>query len=177
MDAKVLCLGVLMMGKSTGYEIRKFCEEGPLSHIHHIGFGSIYPALNKLWEDGLVSCEEKAQENRPDKKIYEITEVGKDAFKKALIKTPSPDRHKSEALFILFFAQYLSPSHVEVLLDNCARQACDFLKAMDNIEPEQDSPGRRFVRGMGIEVYKTMRRYIEENRHKLMAEIKSSSPL
>jgi DNA-binding PadR family transcriptional regulator len=80
MDAKTLCLGVLAKGDASGYEIKKAFEEGPFAHIHPTSFGSIYPALAKLTDEGLVSCTELAQDKRPDKKVYAMTESGRRAL-------------------------------------------------------------------------------------------------
>ena len=55
MDVKTLCLGVLSRGAASGYEIKKQCEEGPFAHFYAAGFGSIYPALNSLLNDRLIS--------------------------------------------------------------------------------------------------------------------------
>lgn len=58
MDVKTLCLGILNRADATGYEIKKACDDGPLGHFQVAGFGSIYPALNFLRGDGLVSVTE-----------------------------------------------------------------------------------------------------------------------
>ena len=76
MDVKTLCLGALSRGDASGYEIKKAFEEGPLSHIHEASFGAIYPALTELERQGLVTGREMAQEKRPDKKVYALTEAG-----------------------------------------------------------------------------------------------------
>jgi len=55
MDVKTLCLGVLSRGTASGYEIKKQCEEGPFAHFYAAGFGSIYPALNALLNNRLIS--------------------------------------------------------------------------------------------------------------------------
>ena len=67
MDVKTLCLGVLCehWGKASGYEIRKLLkEEGAFSHFVDAGYGSIYPALNKLSDEGLVIYEAE-EANQP----------------------------------------------------------------------------------------------------------------
>jgi len=87
MDSKTLCLGALILGDASGYEIKKLFEEGPFSYFHQTSFGSIYPALGNLMEEGLVTCDERAQDGRPDKKVYSLTEAGRAAFIHALGKT------------------------------------------------------------------------------------------
>src|SRR5262249_55228527 len=78
MDARVLCLGALHFGDASGYEIKKLFEEGDFSFFYETSFGSIYPALSRLVEDGLALVSEQAQDKRPDKKVYSITEKGRD---------------------------------------------------------------------------------------------------
>src|SRR5262245_49640758 len=80
MDARVLCLGALHFGAASGYEIKKLFEEGDFRFFYETSFGSIYPALSKLVEDGLALVTEQAQDKRPDKKVYSITEKGRDLF-------------------------------------------------------------------------------------------------
>lgn len=89
MDIRTLCLGVLTMGDATGYEIKKIFEDR-LDLIFHASYGSIYPALNRLTDEGLVSCEEFVQEKRPDKKIYSITAKGRYSFLEEIMK----NRHR-----------------------------------------------------------------------------------
>ena len=115
MDTKTLCLGVLSRGDASGYEIKKAFEEGPLSHIHEASFGAIYPALTRLDAQGLVACREMAQEKRPDKKVYSITEAGREALLGALMAPPAHDKVRSDFLFILFFAQMLDAPAIAIL--------------------------------------------------------------
>lgn len=103
MDIKTSCLGVLALRPASGYEIRKAFEEGPFSHFAEGGFGSIYPALGRLTAEGLVTFEVEAQEKRPDKKIYQITEAGRRSLVEKLCEqAPKDDKIKSDLLFILF---------------------------------------------------------------------------
>ena len=54
MDTKSICLAVLCQGDTTGYEIKKAFEEGPFSFFQDVSFGSIYPALTRALDEGLV---------------------------------------------------------------------------------------------------------------------------
>ena len=107
MDAKTLCLGMLTRGEASGYEIRKAFEDGPFHHFFDVGYGSIYPALGRLDDAGLVSCRAEAQDKRPDKKVYSITPDGQQAFVEGLMEPPAADKLRSEFLFLLFFAGML----------------------------------------------------------------------
>ena len=112
MDVKTLCLGVLSRGQASGYEIKKQFEHGPFAHFHEAGFGSIYPALNKLNEAGLVSCTAVAQDKGPAKKVYSLTPSGRLELVDAISKQPGADSIRSNFLFTLFFAHLLPAPHV-----------------------------------------------------------------
>ena len=106
MDIRTSCLGVLALNNASGYEIRKMFEDGPFGIFAEGGFGSIYPALKKLEQDGLVTSETLDQDNRPQKNVYKITTKGRLELIEALSNNPVPDKFKSDFLFSMFFADY-----------------------------------------------------------------------
>lgn len=175
MDVKTTCLGVLAMGESSGYEIRKHFEEGPFSHFAEGGFGSIYPALNRLTNEGLIECCEQAQEKRPDKKVYRINERGFQALLTALGEPPAEDRYKSDLLFILFFADHMPPERLEALID--AR--IDFYDQKLAIMAECGDEvcgggiGPNFVLGFGQTFYGAARRYLMDNKAALIERVRA----
>jgi DNA-binding PadR family transcriptional regulator len=166
-DAKTLCLGVLLGGDATGYDIRKQFEEGRFSAFHQVGFGSIYPALNRLREAGLVTVTEQEQDGRPDKKVHAITPAGRAAFIAALGRAPAADRLRSDALFMLCFADLLPAEGRRALLDTYAQRQRDRLAeiAACPVAETDCPPGSLFVRNLGRTVYATILRYIDDNRH------------
>jgi DNA-binding PadR family transcriptional regulator len=178
MDAKTLCLGVLLRGEASGYEIKKAFEEGPFSHFHQTSFGSIYPALNALSAEGLITGRAQAQDKRPDKKLYSITAKGRDALIAALMIEPAPDVMRSDFLFILSFAQFLPPARVAQLIDRRIAWYREALERMEGCARENSlPPGAAFVRGMGIAVYSAAADYLEAHRDELVAEIGAPASL
>jgi DNA-binding PadR family transcriptional regulator len=172
MDVKTLCLGVLSRGEASGYEIKKAFEEGPFSHFHQASFGSIYPALNALSAEGLVSGRAQAQDKRPDKKSYSITAKGRNALVAALMAPPAPDAMRSDFLFILTFAQYLPAPRVDQMIGQRIAWYREALERMESCGCEPGAaPGADFVRGMGIAVYRAAADYLETHRAALLAEI------
>jgi len=172
MDVKTLCLGVLSRGEASGYEIKKAFEEGPFSHFHKASFGAIYPALTALSAEGLIVGRAQAQDKRPDKKIFSITQKGSNALVAALMVAPAPDSMRSDFLFILSFAQFLPAARVGQLIDQRIAWYREALARMESCSNRGALPsGASFVRGMGIAVYSTAAEYLENNREKLIAEI------
>lgn len=169
MDAKTLCLAVLSQGDASGYEIRKAVEEGPFGHIQDIGYSSIYPALSRLLDDGLVSVTEFAQEGRPDKKVYRLTADGRMALLGALQEPTVPDKTRSDFLFRMLFADILPPSAVEQMIDSRVGDLQDAVARMEQrAERGFDTAGEAFLNGFAITVQRAMAEYIEDNRYQLV---------
>ncbi len=174
MDAKTLCLGMLTQHEASGYEIRKAFEEGPFHHFFDVGYGSIYPALNRLAEEGLVSCRAEAQQKRPDKKVYSITDAGRSAFVESLMEAPARDKLRSEFLFLLFFADMLPAYHIERVIDARLAEIKHRIERMESGHCSSGDACRRFVHGYGLALYRAVATYLEENRHLLLEEATSS---
>ena len=171
MDIKTLCLGVLSRGDATGYEIKKAFEEGPFGHIHVASFGAIYPALHMLSEAGMVVGTEMAQEKRPDKKVFSITESGRAALFEALMAPPVEDKVRSDFLFILFFAHLLPAPRLAALIDQRIAWYRGCLERMESCGCHGGPAGERFVHGLGLAVYRAAEQYLTANRDRLLDEI------
>ena len=169
MDVRTLCLGILTIRDATGYEIKKAFEER-LSLLYDASFGSIYPALNKLTEQGLVSCREESQDRRPDKKVYSITLDGQLAFIKKLQEKPKSDKFRSDALATMMFAHLLPPRHVSGLLDDYVEICEDNITSLSEGCDMKSSLSEKFLCGFGVAVRTTAINYIRENRHMIEAE-------
>lgn len=169
MDIRTLCLGILTMGDATGYEIKKTFEER-LDLIFQASYGSIYPALNKLTEEGLVSYRAQSQEKRPDKKIYSITSAGRYLFFDEIMKKPAADRFRSEYLATLMFAHLLPAAAISELIDE---RIADRLQKIESLMSDCDtrqSDREQFLCNYGRTMYQAEIEYLQENRHLLEAD-------
>jgi len=69
-------LGLLTRQPMSGYDIKRVLESlGWL--VGNPSFGSLYPALHALLEDGLVSVTTDTRPDKPSRKIYSITMAGR----------------------------------------------------------------------------------------------------
>jgi DNA-binding PadR family transcriptional regulator len=80
-------LGLLVKRAMSGYDIRRFLKSlGWL--LGTPSFSMIYPALHALHQDGLVTVEVVPHPSRPARKIYTITEAGKQALQEWIAQPP-----------------------------------------------------------------------------------------
>jgi PadR family transcriptional regulator, regulatory protein AphA len=164
MDVRTICLGILTRGPATGYEIKNLFEDDGYQHFVEASFGSIYPALNRLTEEGLVSVRAEAQEKRPDRKVYSITAAGRSVFLASLMKPLPEDRHRSPFVFAMLFSHLLPPGRVTGLIDAYIQQCESKLGQITEDKGEAKTRGEAFVAGMGRTIYQTMLNFIRENR-------------
>jgi len=168
MDIRTLCLGLLTHCDASGYEIKKKFE-GPLRHFFDASYGSIYPALNRLTEEGLVRCTAQPQDKRPDKKVYAITPAGRLAFLDELRRPPGRDRYRSEFIAIMMFADLLEPRHLARLIDKRIAEYREMLEELDQ-GCRTANGGAAFIAGLGHAMYGAGLKYLEDNRHLVESE-------
>jgi len=89
MALKYSILGLLHYRDMHGYQIKKHIERH-FGYMWSINYGQIYPNLKKLKEEGLVTMieEENQGEKGPSRKMYSITEKGRNAFMRWLERLP-----------------------------------------------------------------------------------------
>ncbi|RJR39545.1 MAG: PadR family transcriptional regulator [Desulfobacteraceae bacterium] len=108
MDIKSMLLGFLMQRSMTGYELKKKFNLS-FSFFSDVSYGSIYPALKKMENEGWVALKVEIQDGAPNRKVYTITEAGKAIFLEALAAPRSLEKPKNAFLSKLFFFAYLAP--------------------------------------------------------------------
>ncbi len=177
MDAKTLCLAVLTRSDASGYEIKKALEEPPLSNFQDTGFGSIYPALTKLTEEGLARCTAMAQEKRPDKKVYSITGAGRATLTEALMEPPALDRYRSDFLFVLFLGHLVPDAHLAAVIDARIAHYEDQIARMEGCCLEDRPAGQQLVHGFGLALYRAAAQYLRDNRGRIRDDAAVTSAL
>jgi DNA-binding PadR family transcriptional regulator len=103
-------LGFLMDRDMTGYDMKQMMIINTSNFID-ASFGSIYPMLKRLEKEGLISFEEIVEGNRV-KKIYHISEKGKQKFMEWLQTPCTFSPFNFEYLGKLFFYKHLKKNDV-----------------------------------------------------------------
>ena len=74
-----MILAGLIHKPRSGYDLTKWMER-ETSHFFAIGHSSIYPALARLEREGLVRYEVVPSGQGPERKVYSITQAGREAL-------------------------------------------------------------------------------------------------
>ena len=165
MNVRTFCLGALSFWDASGYEIKKMAEEGLFSHFIEASFGSIYPALTKMTEDGLLTCRAENQSGKPDKKVYSITQEGLAEMKSALTIFPRKDKFKSEFLFIMLLSGHLDEVHVRKVLEQRTNEMAEELEQIEACAELAKNPGTKFVNGYGRALFNAAVDYLHQQEN------------
>ena len=115
MTIEYAVLGFLSWRSLSGYDLKKLFSDS--SAIYWSGNSNqIYRALVKLYEQGWVSKEIEYQEERPNRKIYTITEAGQEALRGWLKNAPELPQYRHSFLVQLTWADLLAPDELNALL-------------------------------------------------------------
>jgi PadR family transcriptional regulator, regulatory protein AphA len=89
MSIRYAILGLLHYTDMHGYRIKEHIEKN-FGHMWSINFGQIYPNLKDLQQEGHIEMRElmPSDDGGPHKKLYSITEKGRDEFSRWLGESP-----------------------------------------------------------------------------------------
>jgi len=101
---KYALLGFLNYTPMTGYDLKQFMDAST-SNFWHAKQSQIYATLKKLEQDELVRSHVEPQEGRPDRRVYQITEKGREDLQDWLSQPVMDVEPRKEKLLLkLFFS-------------------------------------------------------------------------
>ncbi|MCE2573014.1 PadR family transcriptional regulator [Motilimonas eburnea] len=102
MSLKNVLLITLQKGDMTGYELAKEYDDKS-ANFWQASHQQIYRELKKMANEGLISCIKQAQQGKPDKKIYKVTQQGQQALEQWLAQ-PTSERLLNSPFLAKFMA-------------------------------------------------------------------------
>jgi len=124
-------LALLADQPAHGYEIKRGLEERFGSVVAPLNAGQVYTTLQRLQRDELVADDAVAQSGRPDKRVYRLTDAGRQALEEWLGVPSAPTRLRDDFFMKLVFAQSLGLADPAELL---ARQRAAYLRSLGELE-------------------------------------------
>lgn len=119
-------LGVLAQGgPMSGYDVKAYMDAS-VAQFWSESFGQIYPALERLRRRRLVQCRTDASSPRA-RKVFEITEAGRETLGEWLATPPEPERPRSQSILKTFLGDQAAPGvivgHLRVLADSMEQRS------------------------------------------------------
>jgi PadR family transcriptional regulator, regulatory protein AphA len=109
-------LAGLIREPRSGYDLTKWIER-ETSHFFAVGHSSIYPALARLEEEGLVSHEVEPSERGPERKVYSLTGRGREALLAWADASPAERQMRDEQLVKALCYGYLPGERALALIE------------------------------------------------------------
>ena len=169
MNVSTLCLAFLSFGEASGYDIRKASTEGNFSYFVDASYGAIYPALDRLENEGFVTRRVEVQDGRPSRNVYAITDKGREALVSQLMEPIAADKMKSEFLLLSLCAEFLPQERLERAID---QRIADIAAMTEDLTSKSSDCGHapsQWVIAFATVMNRTKRDYLKANRETLIA--------
>jgi DNA-binding PadR family transcriptional regulator len=146
-------LGLLRDEPMSGYDLRKHAERG-VAYFWAPAKTQIYATLPKLVEAGYLTATKVAQESRPDKVVYELTEAGLAALRSWIAEAPAESGHGRNVLLLKLFFGELSDAATLLPQVRERREEAEQLRAdvtdLDEAGKDDPLPFEGFTRRWGF---------------------------
>jgi len=149
-----IILGLLSQQPMSGYDIKRFLNSLDWL-VGSSSFGSIYPALHALLKDSLVTVDVVYHQDRPPRKIYSITEAGKQVLQEWINQPVVPGASLKAFLMRLMLASSFSHAGLIAHLKQRRSQVevqCATLEQVTRAQDETTDLGQRLVLDYGLAV-------------------------
>jgi DNA-binding PadR family transcriptional regulator len=125
-------LGFLNYSPETGYDLKKEFDLS-VRHFWPADQSQIYRTLSRLADKGWVSMTVVKQADRPDRKVYSITEEGKTELHRWLGSSLPVSEHRNAELIQVFFAGQLSDAQILEIFESEAKKVLAVLDGYSRI--------------------------------------------
>ncbi|BDZ66749.1 PadR family transcriptional regulator [Methanobacterium ferruginis] len=143
-DLEAAILGLLYEEPQYGYQLEKTIEGWGMRNWTQIGFSSIYYVLKKLEKKELVKSKLEKVEGKPSRKVFTITDLGRNTMKEKLVDLISWNKKLINPFDLgLAYLNYLEPQKVVECLENYLESAqgrIKFLESSVKMQEELDAP-------------------------------------
>jgi DNA-binding PadR family transcriptional regulator len=97
MSLRDAVLAALLEGESSGYDLAKSFDAS-VANFWMATPQQLYRELDRLAEQGLIQARVVHQERRPNKRMFSLTEAGRDAIRQFTARAPKPPVIRDELL-------------------------------------------------------------------------------
>jgi PadR family transcriptional regulator, regulatory protein AphA len=103
-------LGLLQYRPATGYELKATFTQS-IHFFWNATLPQIYRTLKQMEQDGWLTVSVEHQDGKPSRKVYRITELGRQEFQRWLVEPSEIPEPRNAMLIKIFFGHQMSLSH------------------------------------------------------------------
>ncbi|WP_432139303.1 MULTISPECIES: PadR family transcriptional regulator [unclassified Streptomyces] len=135
-------LALLARGPAHGYELKQDLEQLLGSAYPQPNIGQIYVTLGRLEKSGLIEGEEIEQSGRPNKKIYHLTDAGRDELRAWFDETADEPRVRDEFFMKLALAPRTGLADQIALINHQRRQYLNTMRDLSKLAAAENRDNR-----------------------------------
>ena len=120
-------LGLVNYKPATGYDLKTIFTRS-INMFWNVSLPQIYRTLNRMEKSGWLSSHIEHQDGKPSRKIYQITDKGKNELDKWLKKSTEPVKIQNEFMMKVFFGNRMDPKDLIRQIREYRDHAALFLK-------------------------------------------------
>ena len=131
-------LALLASGPAHGYELKQALEQRFGSVLPPLNAGQIYTTLSRLERDGLVDDDAVAQNGRPNKRVYRLTDDGRAELERWVADSTPATRLKDDFFIKLVLARSAGIADPLELIDRQRFAYLQALRTLDDVAAQSD---------------------------------------
>nr|WP_203624962.1 PadR family transcriptional regulator [Streptomyces sp. SID9913] len=135
-------LALLARGPAHGYELKQDLEQLLGSAYPQPNVGQIYVTLGRLEKSGLIEGEDVEQSSRPNKKVYHLTDAGREALAAWFEDTADEPRVRDEFFMKLALAPQSGATDQITLINKQRRQYLNTMRELSRLAAAEDRDNR-----------------------------------
>ncbi len=131
-------LALLAQGPAHGYELKQALEQRFGAVLPPLNAGQIYTTLSRLERDGLVDDDAVAQDGRPNKRVYRLTDAGHAELSGWVENSTPATRLKDDFFIKLVLARAAGIADPLELIAKQRSAYLQALRALDDVAAQAD---------------------------------------
>jgi DNA-binding PadR family transcriptional regulator len=131
-------LGFLNYKPFSGYDLKKLFDTS-IRHFWPADQAQIYRTLGRLSHHGWASVQIVSQDNRPNRKLFSITDEGRQELHRWLINPVPAEDTRSATLIQVFFAAQLEDEQILAIFERVAGLIRALLQTYEQIPGQVES--------------------------------------
>jgi|SRR6478609_3229262 DNA-binding PadR family transcriptional regulator len=143
-------LALLANGPAHGYELKQAMEQQFGSVLPPLNAGQIYTTLSRLERDGLVDDDPVAQNGRPNKRVYQLTEAGRMELRGWVADATPAARLKDDFFVKLVLARAAGIADPLELINRQRGAYLQALRELDDVATGDDEISALLVEGAAL---------------------------
>ena len=153
-------LGLLQSEPMTGYDLKTREFDQSIAHFWPADQAQIYRTLDKMTEEGWVESHVEIQQDRPNRKVYSLTDAGRAELQRWLATPQALPVYREPFLIQIFFAKDLPNEKIIRLLQEqleghqarLAHYRQIPLPTLDELKDNRDLTLQRLTLELGIRI-------------------------